>query len=119
MMRLAAAIATSGEVPGPRLLLSGTAAKTRLLETATAAGLRDMMNYNVVYSYGPERFPGVTMYAKTGTAETGGGRSHAWFVGFVDGDTSPLAFAVIIEDAGAGLSNASPVANAVIQAANS
>lgn len=58
--------------------------------------------------------PGVQVYAKTGTAEYGSAtppRTHAWMIGF-RGD---LAFAVIIDDGGAGGKDAGPVARQFLQ----
>jgi peptidoglycan glycosyltransferase len=118
MLRLCAAIAAGGEVTQPRLLMREAEKKTQVLRNETAAKLREMMNYNVVYAY-DGMFPlaiidGVTMYAKTGTAEVGDGTSHAWFVGFIDEETAPLAFVVISEKGGSGLASAAPVASAVL-----
>ena len=117
MLRLVAAIANDGELVGPTILKKGTPDREVLLSPKTAEAISDMMNYNVVYSYGESLFPGVKMHAKTGTAEVGDGSSHAWFVGFTGGSSQRLAFTVILENAGGGLANAAPVANAVIQAA--
>ena len=88
-----------------------------LLSTATANKLRDMMNYNVSAHYGTNRFPGLNLCAKTGTAEVGDGTSHAWFTGFLLDDAHPYAFVVLVENAGGGLTNAGAVANTVLQAA--
>ncbi|MDR0951894.1 MAG: penicillin-binding protein [Oscillospiraceae bacterium] len=118
MLRLCAAIAAGGTVTEPRLLMSQAEKKTQLLSEETAAKLREMMNYNVVYAYEGASplitIDGVTMYAKTGTAEVGDGTSHAWFVGFIDEETQPLAFVVISENAGSGLAFAAPKAHAVL-----
>ena len=57
-----------------------------------------MMNYDVYKTYGKENFPGLELYAKSGTAEVGGGKSpHAWFVGFITNEDAPLAFVVVVE----------------------
>lgn len=117
MMRLAAGVANGGTVMEPKLLTKGGAEKTRLISEETAIKISDMMNYNVAYAYGESSFPNVKMHAKTGTAEVGDGTSHAWFVGFIDSGAEPLAFAVIVENAGGGLVNAGPIANKLIQAA--
>ena len=60
---------------------------------------------------------GLTVRAKTGTAEVGDGTSHGWFTGFLLDEAHPYAFVVIVENGGAGISAAAPVANAVLQAA--
>ena len=74
-----------------------------------------MMKNNVVENYGEENFPGIDIYAKSGTAETGGDDSDAWFVGFTDDEETPYAFVVWIKEGGGGASDAAPVANRVLQ----
>lgn len=118
MLRLVAAIANGGELQEPTLLgKSLLPHTTRLMAQDTADKIADMMNYNVENEYGTWNFPGLSLCAKTGTAETGTGTSHAWFVGFLQDEAHPYAFVVLVENAGAGLKNAGPVANAVLQAA--
>lgn len=87
------------------------------MEADTADKLKQMMSYNVVSHYGSDRFPGLNICAKTGTAELGDGTSHAWFAGFLDDEAHPYAFVVLVERGGGGLTNAGAVANAVLQAA--
>lgn len=117
LLRYVAAIANGGTAAGPTLLSGGRTGTTRLLRADTAEKLKEMMSYNVAYSYGAWNFPNLPLCAKTGTAETGNGASHAWFTGFLDDPEHPYAFAVIVENGGGGLSNAGPVANAVLQKA--
>lgn len=76
-----------------------------------------MMHLDVVNKYGEKNFPGITLAAKTGTAQIDGEPATSWFVGFTMDDACPLAFAVAIEKGGAGMSAAGPVANKVLQAA--
>lgn len=58
-----------------------------------------MMRNNVKANYGDGNYPGLSLHAKTGTAEVGRGKSpHSWFVGF-SGD---YAFAVCLENSGYG-----------------
>ena len=121
LLRFVAAIANDGMLCTPHLLHSDEPPEeTRLIEAETAQKLKEMMSYNVTAHYEPEEnFPGISyLCAKTGTAELGGGRtSHAWFTGFLDDPEHPYAFVVLIENAGGGLTNAGPVANALLQAA--
>ncbi|MFG2086274.1 penicillin-binding transpeptidase domain-containing protein [Spirillospora sp. NPDC048824] len=49
---------------------------------------------------------------KTGTAEFGGGRSHAWFIGYRD----DLAFSVFVEAGGSGPEVAAPLAARFLKA---
>ena len=118
LLRYVSAIANGGTLCEPRLVMSGTeTAKTQLMEADTADKLKQMMSYNVVSHYGSDRFPGLNICAKTGTAELGDGTSHAWFAGFLDDEAHPYAFVVLVERGGGGLTNAGAVANTVLQAA--
>lgn len=117
LLRYVAAIGNGGVLAQPTLFAGGGGKETRLLSPDTAQALKSMMNYNVVYGYGEGSFPGLTLCAKSGTAEVGDGSSHAWFTGFLDDPEHPYAFVVVIENGGGGLRSAGPVANAVLQAA--
>ena len=117
MLRLASAIANGGEAEEPVLLKGAHTSATKLMEQDTADRIKDMMAYNVTAAYGASRFPGLSLCAKTGTAERGDGTSNAWFVGFLNDSDHPYAVTVCIEKGGGGLANAGPVANAVLQAA--
>ncbi|MGI5985474.1 MAG: penicillin-binding transpeptidase domain-containing protein, partial [Oscillospiraceae bacterium] len=117
MLRFVSAIANDGVAKEPVLLKNGYSAGTRLMKEEVSGEIREMMSYNVTYAYGAGQFPNLKICAKTGTAEVGDGRSHSWFVGFLNDEENPLAFTVVIEHGGGGLANAGPVANAVLQAA--
>ena len=90
---------------------------------AVAATLRDLM-VGVVNGGTATAIaiPGVQVAAKTGTAQTGTGTSHAWIIGFAPADAPRIAVAVIVE-AQPGASEATggrvaaPIAKAVLQAA--
>ena len=117
MLRLVSSIANGGEAEEPVLLKGAHTSATKLMEQDTADRIKDMMAYNVTAAYGASRFPGLSLCAKTGTAERGDGTSNAWFVGFLNDSDHPYAVTVCIEKGGGGLANAGPVANAVLQAA--
>ena len=118
MLRYVAAIANGGVLAEPHLIAGRSGPDTPLLDADTAARLGAMMNYNVRYYYGGEdMFPGLRLCAKTGTAETGSGQSHAWMCGYLADDKHPYAFVVMVEDGGSGLYGAGPVVNALLQAA--
>ena len=118
MLRYVSAIANDGILCEPKLIDDGQPAeKSILVEPETAKIMQDLMRNNVVTVYGEERFPGLNICAKTGTAEVGDGTSHAWFTGFLKDDEHPYAFVVFVENGGGGLSVASPIANTVLQAA--
>ena len=117
MLRYVSSIANGGEAVTARVNMDERSSKTRLLSADTADRLSEMMLYNVTAAYGEWTFPGLKMGAKSGTAETGDGTSHAWFTGFLDDEEHPYAFVVMIEHGGGGLRNAGAVANTVLQAA--
>ncbi len=116
MLRFVAAVANDGVLIPPRLIHDGSLGSSqRLLEADTAQRLQRLMNYNVIEHYGADRFPGLKLCAKTGTAERGDGSSNAWFVGFLADDAHPYAFVVMIEGGGGGLAVAGDAANQILQ----
>jgi peptidoglycan glycosyltransferase len=135
MAMVVAAIANRGvlmapylqeEVRGPDLSIIETT-KPRTLRTAispqTAAELTAMMVKVVEQGTGTNgQIPGVSVAGKTGTAQTGTGRSpHAWFVSFAPANNPQVAVAVIVENGGGvaevtGNQVAGPIANDVMRA---
>ena len=128
-LRFVGAIAGGGKTAEPRLISSvkgplGFEHKYRskttdqLLSEETASQIKDMMKNNVETTYGESNFPGLDIYAKSGTAEVGGGKApNSWFTGFIDDPDHPYAFIVLVENGGSGSQVAGAVANAVLQAA--
>lgn len=55
---------------------------------------------------------GLSIAGKTGSAETGNS-THAWFVGFIDDESTPYAVAIVLENAGTGGKNAAPLAKKI------
>ncbi|MCR5090600.1 MAG: penicillin-binding protein [Oscillospiraceae bacterium] len=118
MLRFVSAIANDGILVEPKLIDDGKAPeKSVLVEPETAKAMQTLMRNNVASNYGDERFAGLTLCAKTGTAEVGDGTTHAWFTGFLQDEEHPYAFIVFVEQGGGGLSVASPIATTVLQAA--
>ena len=73
------------------------------------------MRYTVKNNYSDSMFPGLNVCAKTGTAEVGGNKKpNAWMVGFSINEKTPLAFVVIVEDAGFGIKEAGPIAKIIM-----
>ena len=117
MLRFVSAIANGGVLCEPKLIDDGKPAeKSMLVDAETARTMQQLMRNNVVSNYGDERFPGLMVCGKTGTAEVGDGTSHAWFTGFLLDEEHPYAFIVFVEQGGGGLSVATPIANTVLQA---
>lgn len=130
MMVYAGAIANNGSAVVPRIIQPTTfigdqlskvenvvTKKKDMIDSATAASLTEMMRNNVQSHYdGDYNFPGLNLCAKTGTAEVGNGnRPNSWFVGFLNDDAHPYAFAVMVENGGYGIDAAGGVANKVLQ----
>ncbi len=111
------AIANDGQSVVPKLLATSTGRKAtkRMIKASTAKRLRRMMKNNVKVSYGENNYPGLDIYAKSGTAEVEGQRPNAWFAGFIKNKDYPYAFIVCVEDSGFGSQVAGPVANLVLQ----
>lgn len=104
-------------VGGKTTYRADTATGGRIMSTQTAAVLQEMLRNNVQNYYGDESFPGLTVCAKSGTAEVGGGRKpNAMFTGFVADEKYPLAFIVAVEDGGYGRQVCVPILSPVLEA---
>ena len=89
----------------------------QLIQPETAQILRELMRNNVENYYGDENFPGLTVCAKSGTAEVGGDQTpNAMFAGFVADEEYPLAFIVIVENGGYGRQTCVPILSEVLAA---
>ena len=89
----------------------------RIMSVATADALVTYLRNNVENKYGSENFGGLTVCAKTGTAEVGGEKKpNAMLVGFATDPEYPLAFIVCAEDAGYGSTVCIPIAGQVLSA---
>lgn len=129
MLHLVGAIANGGAAKTPRLLKSVATNKglplwidllpssDRLLDSDTAARIAELMANNVTENYGADNFPGLSLAAKSGTAEVDGAAPHAWFTGFLNDSRHPYAFIVLVENGGSGATMAGSVANKLLQAA--
>jgi peptidoglycan glycosyltransferase len=123
MLVYVGSIANGGEAVQPTLIksvsfldeITGGKSLGRYLDSDTAAELKGMMKYNVVSNYGEDNFPGLDIYAKSGSAENGSGRPDAWFVGFVDDENAPYTFVVWVQNGGYGSEVAAPIARTVIK----
>ena len=85
----------------------------RIMPRNTAVQVADLIEIQ-----NRQNFPGLDIYAKSGTAQVGGGREpHAWYAGYITNTNYPLAFVVIVENGGGGTAEAAPIANRVLQEA--
>lgn len=108
------ASAGSGTLGGYKASATSTG---RLLDADTAERLAALMRSNVESSYGDDNFPGLTVCAKSGTAEVGGDKKpNATFAGFCADKDYPLAFMVVVEDAGSGTDTCVPIISNVLAA---
>lgn len=89
----------------------------RIMSEETAVVLREYMRNNVQTIYGDGNFPGLTVCAKSGTSQLGGGQtSNAMFAGFVADEAYPLAFVVVVENGGYGSTACVPILSRVLSA---
>lgn len=96
---------------------ASTVSTGRIMSRDVAEKVREYMAYTVENKYGSENFPGLTVCAKTGTAEKDGEQiSNGLFTGFVDSQQYPLAFFVCVEEGGYGRTACVPIASAVLAA---
>jgi peptidoglycan glycosyltransferase len=127
MAMVAASFANGGALMRPYLVDQVVAPGGDIIESAdpavwnrpvspeTAAQVRDMMIAAVETGYvGAAAIPGLVVGGKTGTAETGSGASHAWFIGFA-GDREPrYAVAVVLEHGGSDTSQPIAIGRAML-----
>lgn len=125
-MRFMGAIAGGGRAARPYVVESATDGTNgyqaeivyadSVMSSALAQKLQEYMRYAVENEYGDDNFPGLTVCAKTGTAEKDEGASNAMFAGFVADEEYPLAFIVCVEEGGYGSESAIPIASQVLAA---
>jgi cell division protein FtsI/penicillin-binding protein 2 len=121
-MASATAAVARGQFQQPKLVLDpvppNQAPSGPALDEATVGPLRSLMRAVVTEGTGSDlrRIPGDPVYGKTGTAEfeTGSAQTHAWFVGW-QGD---VAFAVMVQQGGAGADTAVPIVERFLKALN-
>lgn len=106
-MASVAAAAASGTWRQPHVVVDDDVTEGAPLPQTTVDALASMMRRVVTDGTGTAAdVAGRAVRGKTGTAEVGGGAEHAWFIGH-SGD---VAFAVLVEDGGAGGTVAAPIA---------
>lgn len=122
MARLAAALATDGQIRDTPIVREAPATDPRAFLSAEssrviAGYMRDAVTDGTGRLLSGHAVP---IAGKTGTAEVDGAASHAWFVGFAPAGpaTRRIAFAVLLENAGYGGAGAAAVAGQVVTAAS-
>lgn len=133
MAMICGAIANGGTTTNPTYIKSSTqdflsalginngGNGREMFNADTASELDRIMRYTISDYYGDYLFGGLTVCAKTGTAEVGNDKEpNGWMVGYSKDEDCPLAFACVVEDSGFGFTYAGPVVEAaMIQAAKS
>ena len=133
MALVAATVGRGGELPAPYMVQSVTDPETgkpivtaqprslgRVLSPKSNEDLRQMMLTSVQSGWAKAAaIPGYTVGGKTGTAETGRGTAHSWFIGFAGKDPNhpQYAIAALVEEGGEGTRVALPLARKVLVAA--
>lgn len=83
----------------------------RMMGKSTASKMVDIMNYTAsTYRI----FSNQDICAKTGTGEVGNNKANGWIVGFNKNSRYPIAFAVVTEKSGFGISTAAPIAKVLV-----
>lgn len=112
MAILCGAVASEGSAKLPTYI-EGVSPKgnAELMSKETADIMAEIMRYTVRDYYGDSMFEGLTVGAKTGTAEVGEGKApNGWIVGYSEDEDCPLAFAVVVEEGDYGFYSAGPIA---------
>jgi penicillin-binding protein 2 len=132
--RLMAAVATGGYLPVPRVVRAvrspaehGQTAMTTLVQSQkehvplsarTLSYVRAGLKEVVASRRGTGRrvaLKDVSIAGKTGTAETGSGRDHGWFAGYVPAEDPQVAFVAVLEHGGSGGRVAGPLAKGLVE----
>jgi peptidoglycan glycosyltransferase len=129
MAQMVAVIANDGRMMRPYMVEEARAGERvlylakpevlrQVISPQAAAQMRSIMQTSVEIGYAnPVALPGVSIGAKTGTAEAPGGDPHSWFVALAPVEAPRFAIAVIVERGGEGSRSALPVARQVLAAA--
>lgn len=130
MALVASAVANGGEIMQPYLVekiverdgLAAFEQRPRVWRKAikpeTARALNELMQKAVAEGTGKgAKISGIQVAGKTGTAEVGSKRPHAWFVGFAPADDPQVAVAVVVENGGTGGRIAAPIAREIMATA--
>lgn len=110
-------VVQSVSVGGKMTYTAPITSRERIMSEETAKLLAELMRNNVIGHYGDENFGGLTVCAKSGTGEVGGGnKPNAMFTGFVTDEDYPLAFIVCVENGGYGRTTCIPIIAPILQA---
>jgi len=130
MALVAATFATGGTMPTPYLVSRVTDSRNKTIRTNAPAAWRKpvsdstakqvaAMMVNAVQNGAVQAAitPGYTVGGKTGTAETGDGSIHSWFIGYIGQPDPRYAIAVVLEEGSDALGTSVNIGQAMLQAA--
>ena len=133
MAMIAGAVANGGVMMEPMLVSEITNANGTVYSATQPTAYRQVMSPEVAgeiasYMYAAvesgtasrAKIAGYTVCGKTGSAEISNDKSvetNAWYVGFVYDEAHPYAISVVIEEAGAGGTQAAPIAAKALEKA--
>ena len=113
MALVAGAIANDGKLMEPRLVREvrspdgiildkpAPSVRRQALPPDTARTLNEMMQQVVIQGGLTEaEIPGIKVAGKTGTAESGNGLPHSWWITFAPADDPEIAMCVMVENGG-------------------
>ncbi len=86
----------------------------RIMPEHIAQELQEMMRNNVIEKYGEDKFPGLTVCAKSGTGQMDNKEPNAVFAGFVADEEYPLAFIIVVEEGGYGRHTCIPILQPIL-----
>ena len=129
MALVAAAISNDGRLVEPRLVREvrspdgiildkpTPSIRRQAIPPGTAATLNGMMQEVVIQGgFTEAQIEGMKVAGKTGTAESGNGSPHSWWITFAPADDPEIAMCVMIENGGRADRGALPVAGRLMQA---
>ncbi|MBF8983289.1 penicillin-binding protein A [Lutibacter sp. B2] len=129
MAMVASTIANDGNMMKPFLVKEIINSKNRIIKMQppkilshvtnkeNANKLRDIMIQVVEVGTGKKaKIKNVRVAGKTGTAENGSDKEHAWFIGFAPANDPKVAIAVVLENEGkTGGTSAAPIAREILK----
>jgi peptidoglycan glycosyltransferase len=129
MALVAGAVANEGEVMEPRIVREvrspdgiildkpTPSVRRQALPQSTANTLNEMMQQVIIQGGLTEaEIPGMKVAGKTGTAESGNGLPHSWWITFAPADDPEIAMCVMIENGGRADRGAMPIAARLMKA---
>jgi penicillin-binding protein A len=129
MALVAGAVANDGKIMEPRIVREvrspegiildkpTPSVRRQALPPGTAGTLNEMMQQVVIQGgFTEAQIPGMNVAGKTGTAESGNGPPHSWWITFAPADDPRIAMCVMIENGGRADRSAMPLASRLMKA---